>query len=91
MKVQISKWGNSAAVRLPKTILDELKVGPGHQLDLVVEGGEVRLRPARRYPRITLADILAEMDRLGPENRPETVEWGPDRGAEIIEDEYSRR
>jgi hypothetical protein len=30
------------------------------------------------------------MKRLGPENAPETVDWGPDRGSEIIDDEYSR-
>jgi antitoxin MazE len=33
--------------------------------------------------------MLAEMDRLGPENEPETIDWGPDRGSEIIDDAYS--
>jgi antitoxin MazE len=34
---------------------------------------------------------VAEARRLGPENEPEMVDWGPDRGSEIIEeDEYSR-
>jgi antitoxin MazE len=30
------------------------------------------------------------MDRLGPENEPETVDWGYARGSEIIDDAYSR-
>jgi antitoxin MazE len=30
------------------------------------------------------------MKRLGPENEPELVDWGPDWGSEIIDDEYSR-
>jgi hypothetical protein len=31
------------------------------------------------------------MKRLGGRDaEPETVEWGPDRGEEIIDDEYSR-
>jgi antitoxin MazE len=31
------------------------------------------------------------MRRLGPENEPEMVDWGPDVGAEIIDDDaYSR-
>ena len=36
-------------------------------------------------------DLIAEMRRLGPENEPEMVDWGPDVGAEIIDDDaYSR-
>ncbi len=35
--------------------------------------------------------LIAEMRRLGPENEPEMVDWGPDVGAEIIDDDaYSR-
>ena len=41
------------------------------------------LEPERR----TLADMIAEMDRLGPSHRPETVDWGPDVGAEIVRDD----
>jgi antitoxin MazE len=90
VRLRIARWGKSAAVRLPKPVLAELGVDIGQELDLTIENGEARLCPARRYPRVTLAAILAEMDRLGPANRPETVEWGPDVGAEIIRDDYSR-
>jgi hypothetical protein len=37
-----------------------------------------------------LEEMVAEMKRLGPDHEPETVEWGPDRGSEIIDDAYSR-
>ncbi len=37
-----------------------------------------------------LAELVAEMKRLGPENEPELIDWGPDVGSEIIEDAYSR-
>jgi antitoxin MazE len=37
-----------------------------------------------------LEEMIAEMKRLGPDHEPETVEWGPDRGSEIIDDAYSR-
>jgi antitoxin MazE len=30
------------------------------------------------------------MKRLGPQNQSETIDWGPDVGSEIIDDEYSR-
>jgi antitoxin MazE len=89
-EIRISKWGNSAAIRLPKSVLDELGLKPGQSVRITVKDGKGVIEPARRK-KITLEWILAETHRLGPENAPETVEWGPDRGEEIIDDEYSRR
>jgi hypothetical protein len=48
-----------------------------------------RQRPAKTSAQL-LEEMLAEIDRLGPACVPETVEWGPDRGTEIIDDAYSR-
>ncbi len=31
----VSKWGNSLAVRLPKKLVDELKLAPGDELNVV--------------------------------------------------------
>ena len=90
MKVQLAKWGNSTAVRLPKAVAQELGLEPGTQLDLVVEGREMRLRPVQKSSRELLEEIVAEMKRLGPENEPEEVDWGPDRGSEIIDDDDPR-
>lgn len=88
-KVTISRWGNSSAIRLPKAALEELSLKQGDTVELTVENGKAVLQP-ERPKKITLAWIISEMDRLGPENEPETVDWGPDRGSEIIDDEYSR-
>lgn len=63
MKVQIAKWGNSAAVRLPKAVLEHLGVEAGAELDVFVEGRSVRLSaPA---PRPSMDEVVAEMKRLG--------------------------
>lgn len=91
MKVKVAKWGNSVAVRLPKGISEELGLKPGGQLDLLVEKGEIRLRSVGgRSSAQLLAEMIAEAKRLGTEFEPETVEWGPDRGSEIIDDDRSR-
>jgi antitoxin MazE len=90
MKAKIAKWGNSAAVRLPKAALEATGLQAGAEVDVVVEGRELRLKQVVRTPHYTLQELLAEMDRLGPESRPEVVDWGPDVGAEIIDDDYSR-
>lgn len=90
MKVKVARWGNSLGVRLPKSAADSAGVTAGSELELTVEGGGFRLRTVRKTSKQLLDEMLAEMDRLGPENEPETVDWGPDRGSEIIDDDYSR-
>jgi len=90
MKVKVAKWGNSLGVRLPKAAVEAAGLKVGAELDIAVEGSNLRLSKPMRVPYYRLEDLLAEMDRLGPENRPELVDWGPDVGAEIIDDDYSR-
>ncbi|AVT80897.1 AbrB/MazE/SpoVT family DNA-binding domain-containing protein [Rhodopseudomonas palustris] len=87
MKGLVAQWGNSAALRLPKTILEELKIAPGSEVEMWTDAGELRVRAAPRRPRYRLEDLIAQMD---PANEPPMVDWGPDRGSEIIDDEYSR-
>jgi antitoxin MazE len=33
--MQVAKWGNSLAVRLPKKLVDEMKLKPGDELEVV--------------------------------------------------------
>lgn len=40
--VQVSKWGNSLAVRLPKALVEALKLSPGDELN-VVEASKGRI------------------------------------------------
>jgi antitoxin MazE len=48
----------------------------------------VKLRPVELIPLYSIEDMIAG---LRPEDAPETVDWGPDVGSEILpEDEYSR-
>jgi antitoxin MazE len=90
MKVKIAKWGNSLGLRLPKAAADAAGLTAGAEVDVTVDGRSLRVEPLLPVKYYRLADLLAEMDRLGPENVPETVDWGPDRGSEIIDDAYSR-
>jgi antitoxin MazE len=87
MKVKLSKWGNSLGVRLPRAALEATGFAEGAQLELEIDGRELRLKPARPIKRYRLEDLVAEMK---PENEPELVDWGPAVGAEVIDDAYSR-
>jgi antitoxin MazE len=90
MKVKVTRWGNSLGVRLPKSAAETAGVRAGTELDLTVEGGGFHLRSVGKTSAQLLEEMIAEMKRLGPENEPETVVWGPNRGSEIIDDDYSR-
>ncbi|WP_353645512.1 AbrB/MazE/SpoVT family DNA-binding domain-containing protein [Mesorhizobium sp. WSM2239] len=87
--LQVGKWGNSSGIRLSKAVLDELGIKQGDSVQLTVKDGKAIIEPAKPK-KITLEWIISEMDRLGPENEPELVDWGPDRPGERIDDEYSR-
>jgi antitoxin MazE len=93
MRVTVAKWGNSLGLRLPKQLVEELGLAPGSQLELAREGTRLVAETSnrRQIPRYRLEDLVAEMKRLGGRDaEPETIEWGPDVGSEIIDDAYSR-
>ncbi len=78
MQLQLAKWGNSLAVRLPKNILDAIKIKEGDLLELQVENGDsIVMKPiAKKYD---LAELLAG---ITPENRHSEVDWGNPAGGE---------
>ncbi|HLV27483.1 MAG TPA: AbrB/MazE/SpoVT family DNA-binding domain-containing protein [Burkholderiaceae bacterium] len=47
MRGVIKKWGNSAAVRLPSSMLKSLRVGIDDLLEMKVERGCLVMRPVR--------------------------------------------
>jgi antitoxin MazE len=90
VKVTVAKWGNSTAVRLPKSVSEDLNLEAGVQLDLVIKDGGILLSLPAKPSKQLLAEMLAEAKRLGPGFEPDTVDWGPDRGSEIVDDNDPR-
>lgn len=81
MKAQISTWGNSLAVRVPKAAVEALNLTAGQTLDVTVEGGVMLLKPeARPRKRYTLEELVKDMR---PEDQPEFEDWGPAVGDEL--------
>lgn len=89
MKVKVAKWGNSLGVRLPRAAAESVGVTDGSELDLALEADGFRLRKPVKTSAQRLAEMLDEIRRRGLKP-PEMIEWGPDRGSEIIDDDYSR-
>ncbi len=89
MEAKVVRWGDDLAVRLTPAEAEELGIREGETVEIVSKP-ESQQWAGRRYvdglPVYTMAERLAEMRRLGPEADPPTVDWGPDRGSEIIDD-----
>jgi antitoxin MazE len=65
--MQVSKWGNSLAVRLPKALVDQLGLKEGDELNVVVAKDgtiEVETREAQRQRAL---DRLADLNWTLPE------------------------
>ena len=57
--MQVAKWGNSLAVRLPAQLVRELGLKEGDRVDLRPETGGLSITRRRRA-----AEILADLDRF---------------------------
>ena len=90
MKVHVARWGNSTAMRFPKSVVDAMRLEPGTQLHLVLDGSDIRLTRAVTSSQRLLDEMIAEAKRLGPSYEPPDIDWGPDRGSEIIDDNDPR-
>ena len=93
MEAKVIRWGDDLAVRLSSMEAEELGILEGETVEIVSKGRpevEPKQWTGRRYvdglPVYTMAEMIAEARRLGPEAEPESVDWGPDRGSEIIDD-----
>ena len=79
MQAQISRWGNSLGVRIPKQIAERAGLREGARVEIEAEGDRVVIKRVRHYQ---LAELLQGMT---PQAMREAFDWGPDKGREIVE------
>jgi len=79
MRVQVQKWGNSYALRIPKKLAEDVHVSKGTEMELSVEKGKLVASPVRK--KYKLDDLLAKVTKKNV--HPET-DWGEPIGKEII-------
>ena len=78
MKVQFKKWGNSASVRIPASVMAAAAVRLGQAVEVREEGGRIIIEPIRS-PTYDLDRLL---DQMTPDSFPEEVDFGPPVGRE---------
>ena len=57
MRARVQKWGNSLAVRIPKSLAVESQLGQNTLLEMSLEAGKIILVPVPQ-PKITLEQLL---------------------------------
>ena len=78
MKVQVRKWGNSLAVRIPKAFAADLGVAQDSSVELSVENGCLLIRPSVA-PKYALEALLAS---VAPANLHNEIDLSPAMGKE---------
>ena len=77
MEAQIKKWGNSLALRIPKSVARQLALEEDCPVGLTCEGAVLTIRPLKR--RLRLEDLLEQVSEA---NRHEEVQTGAAVGEE---------
>lgn len=78
MKVQIKKWGNSASVRIPASVMAATKLTLDQVVDVREDGGRIIIEPVRA-PAYDLDDML---DQMSADTFHDDIDFGPPVGRE---------
>jgi antitoxin MazE len=78
MKTRVQKWGNSLAVRIPKSFADDMGIGNNAPVEMTLEEGALVIKPDRDRAR----DLDALLAEVTDENiHPEWEAEAPDEEA----------
>jgi len=78
MQGTVKKWGNSAAVRIPASVLEAAHLRLDQPIDVREEDGRVVIEPLRPVHY----EIEALVAGISDENRHDPVDMGPQAGQE---------
>ena len=78
MVAVIQKWGNSLAVRIPRTVARDIHLGDGARVDMGVQHGRLWIVPEQK-PAYELKALLKGVSR---NNIHRAVDAGPRVGGE---------
>lgn len=78
MIISINKWGNSQGIRIPKSILEELKWKENEKLNMEIINGKIVIEKIKSRKNIN--EIFQGYDE---EYEPINMDWGKPVGDEI--------
>jgi antitoxin MazE len=78
MRAMVKKWGNSASVRIPASVLKAANLSLDQPVDVREESGRIVIEPTRRKD-FDLAELLKD---ITPDNLHDEVDFGATTGKE---------
>lgn len=79
MRTRVQRWGNSLAVRIPKSFATELQLDHDSEVDLTLLNGQLAVMPVTK-PTFTLHELL---DGITEANRHQEIDTGAASGQEV--------
>ena len=79
MKTRVQKWGNSLALRIPKSFANEVGLQRETSVELSLDGGRLIVTPVSK-PKPTLKQLLANISK---DNLHREVDTGIAVGNEV--------
>ena len=80
MPTQISKWGNSLAIRIPKDVALAAGLAEGDAVEVSALADGLNIRRSKARPRYDLEQLMAGVTE---DNLPGEIDWGTPRGGEV--------
>jgi antitoxin MazE len=79
VRATVRKWGNSAAVRIPASVMQATRLDLDEVVDVREEAGRIVIEPVRQKT-YNLGELLKG---ITPKNQHEAVDFGPAMGKEV--------
>lgn len=84
LKIKLTKWGNSAAIRIPKTVLEELNINSNiiENVSFIVDidGDKLILKKNQEKTKFELMAEQSKGEKLNPKL---DIDWGDPVGKEV--------
>ena len=79
MKTSVKKWGNSAAVRIPASVMQAMSLALDEVVDVREEAGRIVIEPVRQKTY----DLRKLLKGITSKNQHEAVDFGSALGKEV--------
>ncbi len=79
MRATVRKWGNSAAVRIPASVMQAMRLALDEAVDVREEAGRIVIEPVRQKTY----DLRKLLKAITARNQHEEVDFGSPQGKEV--------
>ena len=75
----IKKWGNSLAIRIPSSVVQDLALSENSSVQITSNGVVATIQP-KKHKKVSLDELVAA---ITPDNIHKEVDWGKPVGKEV--------